>query len=146
MSLEVNMDGKRLELKRYFDAPRARVFDWFTSGEKLQQWSSCKDATECCVTMDFRVGGAFTHTMVIPCAGGEFTATGQYEEIVVPEKIVYTSNLGFCTVTISIQFFDEGAGTRLIMVYDGLPEEGFGTPISQGTGESFDKLDVVLSE
>jgi uncharacterized protein YndB with AHSA1/START domain len=60
MKSDVKIDGKRLTVTRVFDAPRHLVFGWWTQADKLQQWSGCKEATKCEITMDFRVGGSFT--------------------------------------------------------------------------------------
>ena len=60
MKSEVRISGNRLQITRVFDAPRHLVFSWWTEAGKLQQWSGCKEATNCEVVMDFRVGGSFT--------------------------------------------------------------------------------------
>jgi uncharacterized protein YndB with AHSA1/START domain len=56
----------------------------------LQQWSGCKDATKVEIQADLRPGGSFTQKMQIAGAG-EYTFTGRYEEIIEPERIVYTA-------------------------------------------------------
>ena len=84
MKSDVKIDGKRLTVTRVFDAPRHLVFAWWTQADKLQQWSGCKDATKCEITMDFRVGGSFTQKMQITGAG-EFSFSGTYDEIVAPK-------------------------------------------------------------
>ncbi len=63
---------KSLQITRIFDAPRELVFSWWADGEKMQQWSGCKEATRCEIHMDFRVGGGFTQKMQIG-GKGEFT-------------------------------------------------------------------------
>src|ERR1035438_6172882 len=103
MRSEVNISGNRLQITRVFAAPRELVFAWWTQAEKLQQWSGCKEATQCEIEMDFRVGGAFTQKMQIAGAG-QFTITGTYDEIVVPERIVYRANLGPCVTRVSVEF------------------------------------------
>ena len=59
MKSEVEVNGNILQITRVFNAPRHRVFPWWTQAQKLQQWSGCKNATNCEITMDFRVGGSF---------------------------------------------------------------------------------------
>jgi uncharacterized protein YndB with AHSA1/START domain len=65
MKSEVRISGNRLQITRTFDAPRQLVFGCWSQAEKLQQWSGCKEATECEIVMDFRVGGSFTQKMQI---------------------------------------------------------------------------------
>jgi len=144
MKSDVKISGNRLQITRLFDAPREVVFGWWASAEKLQQWSGCKETTKCEVSMDFRAGGSFTQKMHIAGAG-EFTLTGIYDEIVRPEKIVYHANIGQGVTRVSIEFFEEGRGTKVVVTQDGFPNEFLCRTVSQGTSESFDKLDSLIS-
>ena len=144
MNSQVVITGNRLQITRVFDAPRAVIFSWWSQAEKLQQWSGCKDATSCEIAMDFRIGGGFTQRMQIAGAG-EFTLRGTYEEIVPNERIVYTVNLGRVVTRVTIDFSDHGAGAKVVLTHDGLPDDFLCKTISQGTTESFEKLDVVLA-
>jgi len=144
MKSEVNITGKRLQITRIFDAPRPAVFAWWSSAEKLQQWSGCKECTRCEIAMDFRPGGSFTQKMNIAGAG-EFTFTGTYDEIVVPEKIAYRAHFGPVSTPILIEFTDLGDRTKVILTQDGFPDEGFCKNVSQGTSESFEKLAALIT-
>jgi uncharacterized protein YndB with AHSA1/START domain len=144
MKSDVKIAGNRLQITRVFDAPRRLVFSWWTQAEKLQQWSGCKEATKCEIEMDFRVGGSFTQKMQIAVAG-EFSLTGKYDEIVEPKKISYHANLGPAVVHVVVEFFAEGNGTRVVLTQEGLPDDFTCKAVSQGTMESFDKLDAVLA-
>jgi len=147
MKSEVNITGKRLQITRVFDAPRADVFGWWAQAEKLQQWSGCKEATKCEVVMDFHVGGSFTQKMQIAVNGRtcEFSLIGTYEEIVVPERISYRADLGQGITRIMVEFFDQGDGTRVVLTQDGFADLGSCKIVSQGTLESLDKLDSILA-
>jgi uncharacterized protein YndB with AHSA1/START domain len=120
------------------------VFGWWTQAEKLQQWSGCKDATKCEITMDFRVGGSFTQRMQIAGAG-EFSLTGTYDEIVAPEMIVYHANFGQAITRVVVEFFEQGKGTKVVLMHEGCPDEIFCKAVSQGTSESLDKLDSLMA-
>jgi len=120
------------------------VFGWWSRAEKLQQWSGCKDATRCEIEMDFRVGGSFTQRMQIGGAG-DFTVTGTYDEIVVPERICYRVNLAKAVTRVVVEFFEEGRRTRVILTQDGFPDEGSCKIVSHGTEESLDKLNSILA-
>jgi uncharacterized protein YndB with AHSA1/START domain len=135
---------KSLQITRVFDAPRELVFSWWTEGKKMQQWSGCKEATRCEIQMDFRVGGGFMQKMQIG-EKGEFTITGVYDEIVAPERIVYHVNLGFGVTRVVLEFLEQGDKTKLVLTQEGFPDDFLSQTVSQGTAESFDKLDSILA-
>jgi uncharacterized protein YndB with AHSA1/START domain len=135
---------KSLQITRVFDAPRELVFSWWTEGRKMQQWSGCKEATRCEIQMDFRVGGGFTQKMQIG-GKGEFTITAKYDEIVVPERIVYHVNLGFGVTRVVLEFFEQGDKTKIVLTQEGFPDDFLSQTVSHGTTESFDKLDSILA-
>jgi uncharacterized protein YndB with AHSA1/START domain len=144
MKSEVKMSGNRLQITRLFDAPRAVVFAYWTQTGKLQQWSGCKDAAKVEIQADLRAGGSFTQKMQIAGAG-EYTFTGTYEEIIEPERIVYTANMGPAMIRVTIEFFDEGEGTKVVVTQEGFPDPKLGEIVSQGMSESFEKLDELLA-
>ena len=135
---------KSLQITRVFDAPRELVFSWWTEGEKMQQWSGCKEAARCEIQMDFRVGGGFTQKMQIR-GKGEFTITAKYDEIVVPERIAYHVNLGFGVTRVVLEFFEQGDKTKIVLTQEGFPDDFLSQTVSHGTTESFDKLDSILA-
>jgi len=136
---------KQLQITRIFDAPRDLVFSWWSEAEKLQQWSGCKETTRCEIQMDFRVGGSFTQKMQI-AGKGEFTFTGKYDEIIVPERMVYHADFGFAVMRVMVEFFEQGRQTKVVLTQAGFPDENLSKTVSQGTTESFDKLDSILAE
>ncbi|HEY6248932.1 MAG TPA: SRPBCC domain-containing protein [Candidatus Angelobacter sp.] len=143
MKSDVTISGKRIQITRIFNAPRELVFTYWKRADKLQQWSGCKEATKCEIQMDFRVGGSFTQKMNITGAG-EFTITGQYDEIVEPERIAYHADLRFAVSRVMVEFFDLGKQTKVVLTQEGLPDEMMCNIVSQGTTESLEKLDQLL--
>jgi uncharacterized protein YndB with AHSA1/START domain len=135
---------KSLQITRVFDAPRHVVFRWWSSGEKLQQWSGCKEATHCEVQMDFRVGGGFTQKMHI---GGKdtFTITATYNEIVEQERTVYHVDLGVAVTRVQVEFFDEAGKTKVVLTQDGFPDEMSVKIVTGGTTESLEKLESIFA-
>lgn len=147
MKSDVKISGKRLQITRVLNAPRPVVFSWWSSAEKLQQWSSCKECVHSEVVMDFRVGGGFTQKMTLDVQGKmcDFGMNATYQEIVEPEKIVYRADLGFATTLVTVSFLEQGKSTKVIVTHDGCPDEFFSENVSRGTGESFEKLDSLLA-
>ena len=135
---------KSLQITRAFDASRELVFSWWTEGEKMQQWSGCKEAARCEIQMDFRVGGGFTQKMQIR-GKGEFTITAKYDEILVPERIAYHVDLGFGVTRVVLEFFEQEGKTKVVLTQEGFPDDFLSQTVSHGTTESFDKLDSILA-
>jgi uncharacterized protein YndB with AHSA1/START domain len=142
-----NFDTHRVQIKHRFAAPRTEIFSWWTTAEKLRQWSGCQGATKCEVTMDFRVGGSYTQKMFIT-GRGEFSFHGVYQEICEPERIVYTAQISPATTRVTVEFLEESeASTEVVITHEGLPNEMFRKNIEQGTTESLQDLQrIVLSQ
>jgi uncharacterized protein YndB with AHSA1/START domain len=146
MKPETNPNDNRVQVTRVFNASRPRVFAWWTTGEKYQQWSGCKEATRCEVIMDFRVGGSFVQKMQIAVNGEtcEFTVSGTYEEIIEFERIRYAAKFGPAPVCVTVEFFELGKSTKVVITYQGIPNDFFGQSVSRGSTESFDKLVLLV--
>ncbi|HXR17947.1 MAG TPA: SRPBCC domain-containing protein [Terriglobales bacterium] len=144
MKSEVKVGDNRLQISRLFDAPRDLVFAYWKEVDRLQQWWGCKDTTKVDCTMDFRVGGFFVCVMQITGAG-EFSYKGQYDEIVEPAKIAYHADFGPTTTRVVVEFFEQGAQTKMVLTQAGFPGQSICETVSQGTKESFDKLDSLLA-
>jgi uncharacterized protein YndB with AHSA1/START domain len=145
MKSDVKINGNSLQITRTFDAPRERVFAAWKDPSKLQRWTGCKDATNVECQSNFRVGGSFTTKMHIGGhANCDCSFAGTYDEIIEPQKIAYQVNLGPAVARVTVEFFEEGPQTRMVLIQDGFPDEMIIKFVTQGTLESFDKLDEVL--
>lgn len=82
---------QELVIVRTFDAPRELVFKAFAEAERLAQWWGPKGFAMGVHFLDFRPGGVFHYSMKAP-GGMEMWGKFVYQEIVVPEKIVYISS------------------------------------------------------
>ena len=144
MKSDVKISGNQVQITRVFNAPREKVFAAWKTSDQVERWSGCKDSTKVEVQMDFRVGGTFTQKLHIRNVG-EYTITGTYDEIIEPEKIVYHVNLGPATTSVTIEFIAQGNQTKVILTQVGFPDENLSRIVSEGTTESLDRLDQVLS-
>jgi len=82
-------EKERMVITRVFDAPRALVWEAWTNPKYVMQWWGPNGFTAPACEMDFRVGGKFRCCMRTP-DGQEFWNGGEYHEIVLHEKIVYS--------------------------------------------------------
>ena len=78
-----------ITLRRVFDAPRKRVFDAWTKPENLKRWYHSQDFTISNCDIDFRVGGKWRLLLNAP-RGQDHGFSGEYREIVTPERLVQT--------------------------------------------------------
>src|ERR1700730_3444955 len=82
-------EKERMVITRVFDAPRALVWKAWTDPKYVMQWWGPKGFTAPFCEIDFRVGGKFLWCMRTP-DGQEGWNAGEYHEIVLHEKIVYS--------------------------------------------------------
>jgi uncharacterized protein YndB with AHSA1/START domain len=81
---------QELVLIRVFDAPRELVFRAWTDPKRVAQWWGPHGFTNPVCELDPRPGGAIRIHMRAP-DGNVYPMTGVYQEVVEPERIVFTS-------------------------------------------------------
>ena len=77
-----------ITIVRELNAPRESVWKAWTDADMMMRWWGPKDWTLPVCEMDFRVGGSWFYCMAGP-TGEQSCGRSTYEEIVVPERIVY---------------------------------------------------------
>jgi uncharacterized protein YndB with AHSA1/START domain len=82
----------RVIVTRVFDAPRALVFDAWSSAEHIKHWFAPEGFSVPYAAVDFRVGGTWRVCQRSP-KGKEFWGQGVFQEIVRPERLVFTDTL-----------------------------------------------------
>jgi uncharacterized protein YndB with AHSA1/START domain len=142
MKSEVKIGDDSVEMSRVFDAPREKVFDAFKRVDLIQKWWGCAQTEKVKSTMDFRVGGVFTHVMSLE-GGQDFPYSGKYSEIDPPQKIAWTTDFGGASSKVTIRFLAQGDQTKLVMLMEGLPGD-FCKPASNGMGAGLDRLEELL--
>jgi uncharacterized protein YndB with AHSA1/START domain len=83
-------DGGELVLTRSFAAPRSLVFKLWTDPKHVAQWWGPHGFTNPVCELDVRPGGAILIHMRGP-DGTVYPMKGTYQEIVAPERIVFSS-------------------------------------------------------
>lgn len=90
-SSAANSMEREITIVRIFDAPRDLVFKAWTVPGMLMRWWGPHRFTNPRCNIDLRPGGAWNIVMRSP-DGAENLCEGVYEEIVRPERLVFTNN------------------------------------------------------
>ncbi|MGH7014061.1 MAG: SRPBCC family protein [Stellaceae bacterium] len=85
-------EARSLVLTRVFDAPREPVFAAFSDPLHLGQWWGPRGFTNPVGEVDARPGGAIRIHMRAP-DGTVYPMTGVFDELVAPERLVFTSGM-----------------------------------------------------
>lgn len=150
MPSEIQIGDDSLTMTRVFAYPRAAVFAAFTDPEQLVHWWGCRDTEHVSAELEPRTGGRFRFVLKLN-NGFEMVQDGVYEEFVPLERIVSRATVGEgtefeLTSTSTVEFADEGSGTRVTLTQRGLPPMPNACDIiSTGTNDSFDKLERFLA-
>ncbi len=76
-------------ITREFSAPRALVWEVLTTPEHVARWYGCGITRMVTCEIDLRVGGRWRYVTALP-DGQEHAFSGEYVEIVAPERVVTT--------------------------------------------------------
>ena len=138
-----------LRLERVFDAPRQRVFDAWTTPEALTRWWYPPGWEADRMDVDLRVGGAFYLGMRRAADRSMAAVCGRFLEVRCPERLAYTwrwigmlEDLPESQVT--VDFFDERGGTRLVLTHAQLPDVGVWHRHRAGWIAACDRLERAL--
>ncbi|MBP1929460.1 uncharacterized protein YndB with AHSA1/START domain [Methanolinea mesophila] len=155
-------DNRELFYTRTFNAPRERVWDAWTRPELFGRWWGPKIFSVPLVKTDLREGGSYLWCMRSP-EGRDFCNTGEFREIVPPERIVFSQKFADTggrvlpaaefglpgdwppEILVTVRFGTKGKKTIMTVTESGIPEEMRG-PASAGMNESLDKLAGVVEE
>jgi len=111
-------ERKTMITTRVFDAPREIVFRAWTDPERLKRWWGPKGFTNPVCEVEVRPGGAIRIDMRAP-NGIVYPMTGVFHEIVVPERLVFTSfaldqnGEPLFEILNTVTLADEGGKTKL---------------------------------
>jgi len=152
MNVTAKTKGKTsLEIKRFINAPRTRVYAAWTDPAQLKEWFGPVWVRTCELIAEARVGGKFRWD-VINCEGKEVTIQGEYREIVPGEKIVFTwkhcdDELWENQIsTVTVEFSDRNSGTELRLKHEQLPGDESRDDHDRGWNSVLDRLEKFVSE
>lgn len=141
-------------MTRAFDAPRELVFDALTKPNMVSRWMLGPPGwTMPTCDIDLKVGGTFRYVWQSP-EEIEMGMGGAYREIVRPERIVnvetFDEECAGGETLVTTVFTEENATTLLATTvrYSSRKarDAAFESPMADGLGQSYDKLDALLAE
>jgi uncharacterized protein YndB with AHSA1/START domain len=141
---------REIVMTRVFDAPRELVFEAHTSCEHLSNWWGPRRYEIASCELDFRPGGAWRIVHRGP-DGEEHAFSGEYREIVPPERIVWTFEWGGMPGHVSVETLTlaEGDGKTTLTatsVFDSVEDRDamLAGGATEGAAETWDRLDEYL--
>lgn len=155
-TLEVSPKGEReLVMKRNFDAPRDLVFRAFTEPKLVRRWMLGPDdgwVLSVC-EIDLQVDGAYRYVWTHAGRGEEMGMGGRYLEIERPHRIVHTEQFdmswypGSAIVTTRFSEADGVTAFQITITYESREARDIvaASPMREGAGASYDRLDGVLA-
>jgi len=148
---DTNKKGE-LILTRIFEAPRETVWKAWTDVEDFAKWyGSPGKSTN--VVMDFKVGGEWHNTTVMPDGSGH-PAIGSYTVIEQPEHLEFKmfdpenrDDSKFELISVTLKELAPGK-TEMTFSQSGgnLPFETYETHLKAGLTRFFDKLEMVVNK
>jgi uncharacterized protein YndB with AHSA1/START domain len=140
-------------LTRVFDAPRQLVCEAMTKPEHVRRWWGCLGegySVPVC-EIDLRLGGAWRFVNRHP--KGEAAFHGEYREIALPERIVFTEIFEPFPDAVSVvtaEFKEESGKTRMTVTvrYPSMQVRDMvmATGMAKGAGISYDRLEDLVAE
>jgi uncharacterized protein YndB with AHSA1/START domain len=140
-------------LSRTFNASASLVFDALTQPELLTRWYGARGWNLVACTIDLRVGGRYRFVSRGP-DDAELAQSGTYREVEQPSRLVYTEvfdDQSYPGETLIEHQLTERAGATTLTSTLRYPspearEIVLRYPMTRGVGESYGRLDAVLTE
>lgn len=135
-----------VKVTRLLPATSQQVFEAWTQVESVKQWMCAGDTVVAYAEMDVRVGGRFR--IVMRDANTDYEHTGEYLEVVRPERLVFTwiskgTHNQSSLVTVELQ--KQGDQTLLNLTHEQLPNAEAVFKHQKGWTSLVDKLQYRLT-
>ena len=145
----ITTPGEReIVITRYFDAPRALVFEAWTKAEHVARWWDPSGLPLAVCEIDLRTKGAFRWVNRSPDGGEGYSFAGIYREIEPPEKLVFASSSGPGHSTLI--FTEEGKRTKLTITIECATRQDrealLQMRVDAGTAQTLENLSAYLLE
>jgi len=151
MSDQNELKSRTVTINRTLKAPISLVWEAWTQPQHISQWWGPKGMDTKVIEHDFRVGGHWKYSMLMP-DGNEFITDGIYSEIIELKKIASTANFKPMTEGVEIQALFEANGEETHFTFHiihpteeyRIQQEKMG--ILNGWGSVFDRLEEFVSK
>ncbi len=140
-----------LQIKRFINAPRSRVYAAWTNPAQLKEWWGPESVRTRNFAADVRVGGKYRWDLTTP-EGEEMSVFGEYRKLVPEKKIVFTWKWDDDEVwenrtsVVTVELSDRDAGTELRLTHEQLPSEESRDRHSDGWNSVLDRLEKFVSK
>jgi uncharacterized protein YndB with AHSA1/START domain len=132
-----------ITITRIFDAPCERLWEEWTEPDRFADWFGGAEAEVpvSTVSMDVREGGALRATMFAGPGRREIQWTGEYREVVKPERLVFTISDGGDAELVTVVFtdLDDGRTEMLFQQRGHMSAEQY-ERAGQGWSSFFDRI------
>jgi uncharacterized protein YndB with AHSA1/START domain len=145
-----DLDKRILTIKKIFDAPIELVWEAWTEPQHVAQWWSPNGMELKVIKHDFKVGGAWKYTAMMP-DGNEFISEGEYSEIVKFKKIVTSANFRPMTEGVEMRSLFEKDGDKTHFIFSVVhPTEEYRIQQEKmgfynGWGSALNRLEMLLN-
>lgn len=142
---------RTVTIEKELNAPIELVWEAWTNPEYIVQWWNPKGSDTTIEHHDFKVGGKWKYTMLMP-NGKPFIAEGVYKQIIFHERIISEANFKPMTQGVEIQSLFKSKGDRTEFIFNVVhPSEEYKIQqermgIQNGWGTVFSRLDDFLTE
>ena len=140
-----------LEIKRFINAPRARVYAAWTDPAQLRQWFGPENVRTRDIVAETRVGGKFRWDLTNP-EGEEMTVQGEYSDLQPGRKIVFTwqwqdeETWENHNSIVTVELSDVVGGTELRLLHEQLPSEESRDRHNEGWSSVLDRLEKFFNK
>ena len=142
---------RELVITRVFDAPPKLVWEAMTNPDHLKHWYGWRTMTMSACEIDLHPGGAWRYG-IRDTEGHEFVFSGEYREVVPPERLVSTEGweaMPGHEYVVTVTFEEEDGKTRMtshLLYKDGADRDGhLQSGMEAGMQESYVRLDEHLA-
>jgi uncharacterized protein YndB with AHSA1/START domain len=144
-------DKTSLEIKRFINVPRDRVYAAWTDPAQLKEWFGPENVRTRNFTADARVGGKYRWDLINE-EGEDMTISGEYRELVPGKKIVFTwkwdddETWKNTSSVVTVELSDRDGGTELRLIHEKLPSEESRDRHNEGWNSVVDRLEKFFSK
>jgi uncharacterized protein YndB with AHSA1/START domain len=140
-----------LQIKRFINAPRARVYAAWTDPAQLKEWWGPESVRTRNFAADVRVGGKYRWDLINQ-EDEEMSVFGEYRELVPEKKIVFTWKWDDDDVwenrnsVVTVELFDAAGGTELHLRHEQLPSTESRDRHNEGWNSVLNRLEKFFSK